>query len=631
MERSCGGVEGPIECTTCKKCSLTCPAELDIPDIIRLYRYQESPKGSHRGLFLLTQKMMARSDPEPWLSTELDTEKDDVYYFPGCLPIFDDLLGWETNYKRAGNAGVALLNHVGISPKIIYGCCGHDLYYSGNLDHFNVLKARLKEKIQGKVVVGCAECYHALKNLHGLDVVHISELLEGRIDGPRVSWSKVTYHDPCRLGRYNGIYDAPRSLLGSVSVLNEMDNSKENSLCCGVSAWLNCNSASKDNRVNRLREAVATGADNLVTTCCKCRIHLDCVYHEEQYKGDPQKIPIVDFQEFIADSIGIKVPESATGFSNKGKRLQVLDLTDDLEGHLLSTSVDNLFNCTTCERCREECDFEFNPVEVVEDFRRTFVSEGWNPEPHGKIVERLKQTGNVFGDEEKVIRSSRATSHVYFPGCVAVSRRPSLMTDTITILDALGVDYEIPEGLVCCGSVLKRTGHDASFLMEQNRRAIAGRKVIASCAGCYATLAKNYGDIDVMHISQFLEDKLENLNLKSIAARVAYHDPCHLGRKMGAYDGPRYLLGKVPGIEILEFRDSREEAVCCGGGGGVKSGNRDLANNLGRKRMEEAACLNVRAVVTSCPFCELNLEENGSIPVLDVVEIVAKSLKGEQL
>jgi Fe-S oxidoreductase len=100
---------------------------------------------------------------------------------------------------------------------------------------------------------------------------------------------------------------------------------------------------------------------------------------------------------------------------------------------------------------------------------------------------------------------------------------------------------------------------------------------------------------------------------------------------MGAYDGPRYLLGKVPGIEILEFRDSREEAVCCGGGGGVKSGNRDLANNLGRKRMEEAACLNVRAVVTSCPFCELNLEENGSIPVLDVVEIVAKSLKGEQL
>lgn len=629
MELPCGGVEGPVECTTCRKCTSTCPAELSISDLIRLYRYEELPKGSHRGLFLLAQKMMARSDTEPWLSPSLDTGRDEIYYFPGCLPLFDDLLGWETGYARAANAGVAILNHFGVSPKIVYGCCGHDLYYSGNLDHFDLLKERLKEEIKGKLIVGCAECYHSLKELHGLEVVHISEFLEGKLMGSQISSTAVTFHDPCRLGRYHDIYDAPRNALGSVSPLKEMESSRENALCCGVSAWLNCNSVSKENRVRRLKEAVDTGADALVTSCCKCRIHLDCVFHEEQYKGDPPKIRIVDFQEYIADALGIKVPDSATANQGTGKRLSSFDAVGTLGRHFLPTSIDNIFSCTTCERCKEVCDFDFDPVEVVEDFRRTFVANGSNPEPHRKIVEKLRQTGNAFGDERKVAKQRESAEYVYFPGCVAVSRRPSLMNDTIAVLDALGVDYEIPEGLVCCGSVLKRTGYDPSFLVEQNRKIIGGRKVIASCAGCYSTLARDYGDIDVLHISEFLKDRVEDLRLNPVMIRAAYHDPCHLGRKMGIYDEPREVLRHVPGIEVMEFPESREDAVCCGGGGGVKSGKKDLANKLGKGRMKAAKDLDAQIVATSCPFCELNLEENGDMPVLDVVEILAKSLRGD--
>jgi Fe-S oxidoreductase len=628
-ELPCGGVEGPVECTTCRKCTSTCPAELSISDLIRLYRYGELPKGSHRDLFLLAQKMMARSDTEPWLSPSLNTGRDDIYYFPGCLPLFDDLLGWETDYARAASAGVAILNHFGVSPKVVYGCCGHDLYYSGNLDYFNLLRERLKGEIKGRVIVGCAECYHSFKELHGLDVVHISEFLKDKLAGSQKSFSSVTYHDPCRLGRYHNIYDAPRNALTSVSSLKEMEGSRENALCCGVSAWLNCNSVSKENRVRRLKEAVATGADALVTSCCKCRIHLDCVFHEEQYKGDPPKIRITDFQEHMADALGIKVPGSVIAQQCKGKRLSSFEALDDLDRQLLPGSIDNVFSCTTCERCKEVCDFDFNPVEVVEYFRQTFVANGSNPEPHKKIVEKLRQTGNAFGDERRVAKPKDLAEYVYFPGCVAISRRHSLMDDTITVLDALGVDYEIPKGLVCCGSVLKRTGYDSSFLMEQNRKIIAGRKVIASCAGCYSTLARDYGDVDVVHISQFLKGRIDGLRLNPVLVRAAYHDPCHLGRKMGIYDEPREVLRHVPGIEVVEFPESGEDAVCCGGGGGVKSGKRELANKLGKERMEEANELEAQIVATSCPFCELNLEENGSMPVLDVVEILARSLRGD--
>jgi Fe-S oxidoreductase len=98
---------------------------------------------------------------------------------------------------------------------------------------------------------------------------------------------------------------------------------------------------------------------------------------------------------------------------------------------------------------------------------------------------------------------------------------------------------------------------------------------------------------------------------------------------MGIYDEPREVLRHVPGIEVVEFPESGEDAVCCGGGGGVKSGKRELANKLGKERLEEANELEAQIVATSCPFCELNLEENGSMPVLDVVEILARSLRGD--
>ncbi|MCU0861899.1 MAG: (Fe-S)-binding protein, partial [Methanomassiliicoccales archaeon] len=351
--------EAKVECATCQRCKPSCPSQVDLPEVMRLRRYLERPKGSHRDAFILTQKMLARSEAAPWLSPELDTGRDDIHYFPGCLPIMDELIEGFTNFKRAAVAGVALMNHLGVSPRIVYGCCGHDLYYSGNLEHFELIHKRLAS-IEGRVVTGCAECFHSLKALHGLDAVHISTFLEERLEDvpPEGSGRKATFHDPCRLGRHHGIYDPPRKVLAHVGELREMADSREGALCCGVSAWMNCNPASKKARVKRLVQASEAGAEVLVTACSKCRTHLSCVYREESYSGHPPELEIMDLQEYVADALGLKVPECSIAAS-RGRRLSPVTERAELQGMLTEEDVDNVFACTTCGRCEVECEYSY--------------------------------------------------------------------------------------------------------------------------------------------------------------------------------------------------------------------------------------------------------------------------------
>jgi Fe-S oxidoreductase len=205
-------------------------------------------------------------------------------------------------------------------------------------------------------------------------------------------------------------------------------------------------------------------------------------------------------------------------------------------------------------------------------------------------------------------------------------RRPSLLKDTIQVLEALGVDFEVPLGLGCCGSVLRRTGHGMDRARERNMRLLEGRKVITSCAGCYSTLRDDYKGLEVMHISEMLAPRMGGLGLHEVKMRVAYHDPCHLGRGMGVYEEPRAALRAIPGLEVMEMAESKERGRCCGGGGGVRSARRDISTRLAKERCAEARGRGAEAIATSCPFCELNLGEQ--MPTEDVVELVARSLRG---
>ena len=115
--------------------------------------------------------------------------------------------------------------------------------------------------------------------------------------------AEVTYHDPCRLGRHMGIYDAPRAALTSNGVaLKEMEHSREKALCCGVSSFMNCNEQTKALRIARMDEAAATGAKTLITTCPKCLAHFNCLKNEKD-AVKKYDLDVVDLSVFLAREV----------------------------------------------------------------------------------------------------------------------------------------------------------------------------------------------------------------------------------------------------------------------------------------------------------------------------------------
>jgi Fe-S oxidoreductase len=237
----------------------------------------------------------------------------DTVYFVGCLPYYDVL------FSKIGAQGVEIarsavrvLNRLGIEPIVLENerCCGHDLLWEGDVANFRKLAglnaAMLRATGAKRIVTTCPECARTLKVDYpahvgdlGMEVIHIAELLaqkvsagEFRIPNPESRITNhesriTTYHDPCRLGRHLGIYDAPRQVIESLGLkLVEMERSGKNALCCGTSCWTNCGAINKQIQVDRLRGAKATGAELLITACAKCQIHFKCAMDDVGAGGE---------------------------------------------------------------------------------------------------------------------------------------------------------------------------------------------------------------------------------------------------------------------------------------------------------------------------------------------------------
>ncbi|MDD1773586.1 MAG: (Fe-S)-binding protein, partial [Methanomassiliicoccales archaeon] len=220
-----------------------------------------------------------------------------------------------------------IMNHAGVEPVVSNDevCCGHDLNWVGDDESFEKLikknLAMIKETGAKKVVFSCPECYRTFKmdyqDIMGdqdFEMMHLTEYLadlidEGKLDlkGKSNGTESVTYHDPCRLGRHLGVYDAPRDILRAVGVdVKEMANSRDKALCCGVSAWVTCGKPAKKMQLDRIAEAKRTGAGRLLTMCPKCRIHLDCAVSKEiDVDRSSVDIPMEDYVVYLSRQLGL--------------------------------------------------------------------------------------------------------------------------------------------------------------------------------------------------------------------------------------------------------------------------------------------------------------------------------------
>ena len=325
-----------FSCLTCYACSLKCPSDVDYPLFIQKTRALASTRGehgacAHSGTLQALSRLMAspaiKQRRLEWLSNGYRiAAQSDALFFVGCAPYFEPFfedIGVESLQPAKGS--LRILNSLGIEPVILEDekCCGHDLLWTGDVAGFKALAEHnadiIKKAGVKKIVFSCAECYRTFKEDYpkyvsiDCELQHISELLCERIDkdglGLKEVKKKVTYHDPCRLGRHLGIYEPPRDVLKAIPGMElvEMNRNREDSLCCGTSAFTNCDLYSKQIRIERLLEAKSTGAEVLITSCPKCQIHFKCaMVSKGKEKGPDVEIAVMDLAEFVASALEVE-------------------------------------------------------------------------------------------------------------------------------------------------------------------------------------------------------------------------------------------------------------------------------------------------------------------------------------
>ncbi len=280
---------------------------------------------------------------------------------------------------------------------------------------------------------------------------------------------------------------------------------------------------------------------------------------------------------------------------------------------------EGLYNCTSCGKCLSVCPKNINTFgDAIEKMRAIAVANGSGPLPeHVAFKENILKSGrSVKTDKPSFIEEAKnetGSKIAFFTGCMVDYKFPEIGHKLVKILKENGIDIDVPEGQVCCGSPLLRTGQTeiVQDLVDKNKEVFKDYDtVITVCSGCGSTLKNNHPDfgskLNVMDISEFLVDKLDESKLKEVNMTVTYHDPCHLGRGQGIKDAPRDIIEKIPGVE---FKEMLYPCQCCGAGGGIKSGKPKIAMELSKSKAEMIKDTGADAVVTICPFCELNIQD----------------------
>jgi heterodisulfide reductase subunit D len=147
----------------------------------------------------------------------------------------------------------------------------------------------------------------------------------------------------------------------------------------------------------------------------------------------------------------------------------------------------------------------------------------------------------------------------------------------------------------------------------------------------YPSLLGRDPGFNTVHAVQFIDQLLSGrrFSLRRLGKTVTYHDPCHLGRHAGVYEGPRRVLQAIPGVELVEMEWSRKISKCCGAGGGFKLGRPEDAVQIAARRVREAETTGASMLVTTCPFCVRNLVDGArlarsSLEIATLESLVAK-------
>ncbi len=321
-------LEDMWRCTTCGQCPSKCPrgvGQIEVSVALRRIatKYGVVPE-SVRGASAAASSLAAEGNPlsqdrekrGAWaegLDVKPYAEGMELLFFVGCYYAYDPRM------KKVAVAITKILKAAGVEFGILgtmESCCGESTRKTGNEDGFKALarqniKAFIDHGVK-KILVASPHCFHTFKNEYPelmvhFDVVHMTEYLrqllaDGRLKLTKPLSKRVTWHDPCYLGRHNGVYDAPREVLkqAGVTVVEMRDHHKE-SLCCGGGGGRIWMDTPRGERFSELRMAQAreTGAEALVTACPYCISNF-----EDARLSDEEGSPVVkDLCELVQEAL----------------------------------------------------------------------------------------------------------------------------------------------------------------------------------------------------------------------------------------------------------------------------------------------------------------------------------------
>jgi Fe-S oxidoreductase len=298
-------------------------------------------------------------------------------------------------------------------------------------------------------------------------------------------------------------------------------------------------------------------------------------------------------------------------------------------------------------------------IDIMRAMRRLLVPDGVVPAsiPNLRsVMTSIASVGNPWGQDPEdranwakdlgVKEFDEDTEHLYFPCCYPSydPRLRKVAAATAHILNRAGIDFGIlgPRES-CCGESVRKAGNEALFkrLARENIKTFVEKgvkKILVSSPHCFHTFKNEYpefkANFEVLHVSQYLFELMNKGKLKltkEYGKKVTYHDPCYLGRHNGVYDEPREVLKTIPGLELIEMADTRENSLCCGMGGGRIWMETAKGERFSDLRMEQAIGVGAEVLATSCPYCiaqfedtRLTLNVTETIEVKDVTEIIGE-------
>ena len=328
-------------------------------------------------------------------------------------------------------------------------------------------------------------------------------------------------------------------------------------------------------------------------------------------------------------------------------------------------SPEELWACTTCRACVQECPVMIEHVDQIVDMRRMMaLTEGEFPEELQMLYRNLENNGAPwqFSPEDRAqwadgldipelssLGSAENIDYLFWVGCAGSydARYQKVSVAFAKIMKQAGIRFAIlGREEKCNGDPARRTGNEylAQMLMTENIERLNSyrvKNIVTACPHCLHSLKNEFpqfgGDFRVIHHSELITHLLD-LGLISIEqgieARTTFHDSCYLGRYNDVYDEPREVLAHVPGVKLVEMDRSRDQGLCCGAGGGRMFMEETVGKRVNIERTEEALETRATTIASACPFCMTMLtdgikekDESGEVQVKDIAEIVYESMR----